>query len=137
MRRRGGDWFAASPGWGLVDARTGRTVDPPALVSDEKIEMTPWDLQSFAVQVVRDPLVGAGRELMSWSDNPDVSPSLWFVGDSGPEWVEVAAARCTAVEALPPRQVSRCPPRLHRAGVQGPLRLRGLRRQSAGNVCRR
>jgi hypothetical protein len=24
-----------------VDARSGRTVDPPALVSDEKIEMTP------------------------------------------------------------------------------------------------
>lgn len=56
-----------------MDARTGRTVDPPALVSDEKIEMTPWELQSFAVQVVRDPLADAGR-------------SLWFVGESGPEW---------------------------------------------------
>jgi len=32
---------AASPDGGLVDARSGRTVDPPALVSDEKIEMTP------------------------------------------------------------------------------------------------
>ena len=92
----------AQPRLGVVDVRAGRTVDPPALVFDEKIEMTPRELQSFAVQVVRDQLADAGRQLMSWSDNSDVNPSLWFVGDSGPEWVVVAAARYRAGDALPP-----------------------------------
>ena len=76
MRRRGGEWVTGSPGWGLVDARTGSIVDLPALVSAEDIEMTEWELQSFAVQVVRDQLVNEGRQLMSWSDNPEVNPSL-------------------------------------------------------------
>ena len=93
MRRRGGEWVAASPGWGLVGARTGSIVDPPALVSEEDIEMTEWELQSFAVQVVRDQLVKERRPLMSWSDNPEVNPSLGFVGDAGPEWVVIRAVR--------------------------------------------
>ena len=52
--------------------------------------------------MVRDQFADAGRQLISLSDNPDVSPSLWLVGDSGPEWVVVAAARYPAGEALPP-----------------------------------
>ena len=58
------------PRWGLVDARTGSIVDPPALVSAEDIEMTEREIQSFAVQVVREQLVKEGRQLMSWADNP-------------------------------------------------------------------
>ena len=75
MRRRGGEWVAVGPGWGLVDARTGSIVDPPALVSVEDIEMTEWELQSFAVQVVRDQLVKEGRQLMSWTRRPPVLSS--------------------------------------------------------------
>ena len=30
---------------------------------------------------------------MSSQGNPDVNPSIWFVGDQGPEWVVVRAAR--------------------------------------------
>jgi hypothetical protein len=99
---RGGEWVTVSPDWGLVDARTGSIVDPPALVSGEDIEMTEWELQSFAVQVVRDQLVNEGRQLMSWSDNPEVNPSLWFVGDAGPEWVVIRAARFPEGEAPRP-----------------------------------
>jgi hypothetical protein len=39
---------------GLVDAQTGRPINPVALVNDELIEMTDWELQDFAVQIVRD-----------------------------------------------------------------------------------
>jgi hypothetical protein len=71
-------------GWGLIDAETGRMlIDPISFVSDEKIEMTDWELQDFAVQVVRDDLKTSGRELMSWNGNPEVMPSIWFVGDQG------------------------------------------------------
>lgn len=93
MRRRGGRWQPAAPGWGLVELSSGRPVDPPALATDEPVEMTDWELQDYGVQVVREHLKEAGRALMSWQSNPDVDPSLWFVGDRSPEWVVVRVAR--------------------------------------------
>jgi hypothetical protein len=42
-------WSPDLPGWGLLDERTGRPVDPVALVTDEKIEMTAWERQDIAV----------------------------------------------------------------------------------------
>ena len=107
------------PRWGLVDARTGSIVDPPALVSAEDIEMTEWELQSFAVHVVRDQLVKPWRQLMSWSDNPEVNPSLWFVGDAGPEWVVIRAARFPEGEAPRPANFATIQQRFEARGFQG------------------
>lgn len=42
------------------------------------IEMTDWELQDFAAQVVRQQLEKQGRQLMSWQGNPSVDPSLWL-----------------------------------------------------------
>ncbi len=95
MRRMvaGGTWVVDGPGWGLIDAETGASVDPVALVSDEKIEMTPWELHDMAVQIVRDQLKLEGVKLMSWQSNPTVDPSIWFVGKTKrPEWVVVRSA---------------------------------------------
>jgi hypothetical protein len=102
MRRRGTEWSAEGPGWGFFDLRTGRPIDPVALISDELVEMTDWELQDFAVMVVKDQLAKQGRTLMSWQGNPSVDPSIWFVGDHGPEWVVVRAARYPAKSVEPP-----------------------------------
>lgn len=102
MRRRSNEWIAEGSGWGFLDIRTGRPIDPVALISDELIEMTDWELQDFAVMVVKDQLVKQGRTLMSWQGNPTVNPSIWFVGDHGPEWVVVRAARYPAQSVEPP-----------------------------------
>jgi len=93
MRYRAGKWEPEAAGWGLVDARTGKVLDPIAHVSDERIEMTDWELQDFAVEVVRVHLEKAGMKQLSWQSNPVVEPSIWFVGDNGPEWVVVRAVR--------------------------------------------
>ena len=77
------------------------------MVSDEKIEMSDWELQDFAVQIVREQLEKEGRKIMSWQGNPDVDPSLWFVGNHGPEWVVVRAARYPERDASPPANWSR------------------------------
>jgi hypothetical protein len=114
MRYRAGAWATDAAGWGLIDARTGKTIDPMAHVTDERIEMTDWELQDFAVQVVRDNLEKAGRKVMSWQGNPAVNPSIWFLGDSGPEWVVVRAVRYPRTKAGPPanwQQIAeRCAP---------------------------
>jgi hypothetical protein len=102
MRQRAEGWEPAEAGWGLLDARTGETIDPVVLVSDERIEMTNWELQDFAVQIVRGHLEKTGSKLMSWNTNPEVNPSIWFVGKSGPEWVVIRAARSPLTQAEPP-----------------------------------
>jgi hypothetical protein len=112
MRCRAGAWAPEGTGWGLVDARTGTAVDPVRLVSDETIEISDWELQDFAVQIVRDHLERTGKKLMSWQSNPAVSPSIWFVGESGPAWVVVRAVRYPRTKADPPANwnqiVKRC-----------------------------
>ena len=54
MRRTGGEWQPTEAGWGLVDPNSEKSIDPTSLVTDEKIEMTEWELHDFAVQIVRD-----------------------------------------------------------------------------------
>lgn len=65
MRRSSEGWRPELGGWGLMDARTGHAVDPFALVNRDEIEMTDWELQDFAVQVVRGQLTKTGRPIMS------------------------------------------------------------------------
>ena len=101
MRRSRTEWAPALPGWGLIALTTGASIDPLGLVSDALIEMTEWEMQDLAVQIVRDQLVAQGRQIMSSQGNPNVDPALWFVGDAGPEWVVVRAYRAT--ERGPPR----------------------------------
>lgn len=106
MRQAAGSWTPALPGWGLLDARSGAAVDPVALVTDERIEMTDWELHDFAVSVVRGHVMNdLRRPLMSFSSNPSVDPSLWFIGSHGPEWAIVRAARYPTFEAPLPGNV--------------------------------
>ncbi len=105
MRKKmfGKGWDAERPGWGLLDAETQKPIDPVALVSDAKVEMTAWERHDMAVQVVRDYLQNQKFELMSWQGNPKVDPSIWFIGKSGqPEWVVVRCAMFPASTAPRP-----------------------------------
>ncbi len=57
----------------------------------------------MAVQVVRDYLEKQGFELKSWQGNPEVDPSIWFVGKTKrPEWVVVRSAKFPSNNAARP-----------------------------------
>ena len=114
MLKRGGQWIPASSDWGLASIPEtniqpphpdayGLPIVPPALVTSEKIEMTDWELQDFAVQIVRNSL--AYEKVMSWNADPAVSPSLWFAGEDGPEWIIVKAVRYPEMNAEPPNNI--------------------------------
>lgn len=99
----GGSWVADTPGWGLLNAESRKPINPVSLVTEEKIEMTSWELHDMAVQVVRDYLEKEGFELMSWQGNPEVDPSIWFVGKTRkPEWVVVRSAKFPSSKAERP-----------------------------------
>jgi len=103
MKKIGAEWRPVIPGWGLIDARTSKPFNPLELISDEQIEMTPWELQDFAVQVVRNYLNDQGCEIMSFNSHPGVNPSIWFVRDNIPEWVMVNYVLFPAMEIATPK----------------------------------
>lgn len=105
MFNRSGGWRCAAPGWGLLDAKTEKILNPISLATEEKIEMTDWELQDFAVLVVRNDIEKSGKRLMSWQSDPRVNPSIWFEGDKGPEWVVVRSARWPERDAEVPRDI--------------------------------
>ena len=95
-------WKPAYPDWGLIDCVTGASVIPPDLTTEDPVEITDWELHDFAVQTVRDCIAKEGHKIMSFCGNPSLDPSVWFVGDDGPEWVVVRAVRYPEKEAQIP-----------------------------------
>ena len=107
MRFDGQSWETAEPGWGLIDDISGKLINPIELISDEKIEMSNWEQHDFAVQVVRDFITEKlGHQLMSSQGNPAVDPSIWFVGENGPEWVVVRSVKYPEQEASRPENMT-------------------------------
>lgn len=106
VKKRGNRLLPALPGWGLVHAQTNELLDPATLVTSDDIELTDWELHDFAILVVRNDLQDKGRQIMSWASDPEVNPSLWFIGDSGPEWAIVRAARHPQTSAEPPEDIA-------------------------------
>ena len=106
MQLVGGEWVSEFPDWGLLDLRSGVPIDPIALISNEKFLMTDWELHDFAVQIVRDHVTKKlGHQLMSSQGNPKVDPSLWFVGDEGPEWVLVKEVKAPKIKPEIPANI--------------------------------
>jgi len=103
MKKNGVEWCPALTDWGLINAHTRKPFNPVDLISDEKIEMTQWELQDFAVQVVRNYLSDQGFEIMSFNSAPAAHPSIWFVRDKQPEWVEVSYALYPSMEIERPQ----------------------------------
>ena len=88
--------------WALRHAVTGESVNPDHLVSDERIEMSDWELLDFAVQVVRESLEGTGERVTEWQTNPRIDPCIWFVQGERLAWVVVRAARYPSPDPDPP-----------------------------------
>lgn len=102
MRQRISTWEPASAGWGLSHAETGQAVSPPALVSDELVEMSAWELHDFAIQVVANYLENNGKRVFSKQSSLEIDPSIWFEDSSGPSFVVVREARYPVQDAQRP-----------------------------------
>lgn len=107
MKKLHGEWLPQLTGWGLLHALKRTAINPIELISDALVEMTDWELQDFAVQVVRTQLEQEGHQIMSYQSDPGVDPSIWFVGKNGPEWVAVRAARWPASHAPRPSSIEK------------------------------
>ena len=80
-------------GWGLLHAATKERIDPLALVSDELIEMSDWEVHDFAISVVENKLEEEGKKVYSTCSDINLNPSLWFVENNLHYWVVVRGQR--------------------------------------------
>lgn len=107
MKKLKGEWHPQYSGWGLLHVLKRTPINPVELISDNPIEMTDWELQDFAVQVVSTYLEQEGHQIMSYQSDPGVDPSIWFIGKYGPEWVAVRAARWPASHVQRPSSIEK------------------------------
>ena len=79
------------PGWNLSHPESGAAVVPEDLVDDVKVEMSEWELQNFAIQIVRGHIEkNAGGKILSFCDVMGIDPQVWFEDDQGKRsWVIV------------------------------------------------
>jgi hypothetical protein len=105
VQRAGGEFRPAIGGWGLQDARTGQPVDPGALVSDERIEMSDWEIHDAATQFVAAELEKSGCGVLSRHSSFRFDPAIWFRDDRGPAFVVVRSGRFPLDNAPRPRHL--------------------------------
>ncbi|MDR2406391.1 MAG: hypothetical protein LBE27_08495 [Deltaproteobacteria bacterium] len=91
MKNIGGIWLPIVPGWGLLDAFSKVSVSPESFPPGESIPLSQWELQDRAVASILSGLDPAS--IVSFTNHPYLSPSIWYEGESGLEWVIVRRAR--------------------------------------------
>ena len=96
------DWRPVLPDWGLVGPSTGIAVRPPALLVNDPVPATDWELHDFAVNIVGEHLMQMRQKVVAWNTDPATNPSIWFEGGGQPSWVIVRAYRAPAKSAERP-----------------------------------
>ncbi len=97
-----GTWRPTNKGWGLISAKDGAAVNPPDLVTDEKIEMTDWELHDFAIQAAKMHLMQEGETILAAHSNPNIQPCIWLNNEQGSaQWVVVQAVRWPEEAKIP------------------------------------
>lgn len=106
QRDSAGKWQVVDHRWGLTNPETGEEIFPPDLVTEEKIEMSEWELKDLAIQTVTNKLKEQGCQIASHCSDPGVDPSIWFA-DEKEVWsyAIVRAVRYPTMEASIPHNL--------------------------------
>lgn len=100
-----GMWRPKHGGWGLLDVGSRKAITPLDFVSDKLIEMTDWELQDFAIQIVCSALDKEGKTVFSKQSSTEIDPSIWFQDQAAPSYVIVRAGRYPSTDLPLPRNV--------------------------------
>lgn len=80
----------AEKGWNLIDARTNDKISPQLLATEELTKMSNWELNNFAIQIVRKDIENEGNAILSFCDLLEINPQIWFEDKLGNmNWVVV------------------------------------------------
>jgi len=98
-------WLPSYGQSGLLDAFTGESLNPFDLASDEKVEMSDWEIHDFAIQIVSNYISENIGEVKNAQSNPEIFPAIWFQSESQTSYVIVSAVRYPVKRALPPHNM--------------------------------
>ena len=88
FRMRASTLEPLSDGWNLLDSRTGEIIQPQEMGTDDLTEVSRWELQDWAVTFVVAGLRKKGFKILSYTDDPDITPQIWFENSQGQRtWV--------------------------------------------------
>ena len=60
------------------------------MASNERTRMSKWELNNFAIQIVRNDIEKEGNQILSFCDLPELNPQIWFKNKKGETgWVIV------------------------------------------------
>jgi hypothetical protein len=75
-------------GWNLVHAETGEPVRPEGLATEERIPLSEWELDNWAVSIAIQHLEADKYEILSYSDLLGYAPQVWFKDAADkPNWL--------------------------------------------------
>ena len=100
-----GEYERIIQGWNLVHAETERPIDPVELISEELIEMSPWEVHDFGVLTVVNEIKKEGGEIFSYQSVLNIDPSIWFKRDGKGFYVIVRAVRYPELDAKRPENL--------------------------------
>ena len=79
--------------WNLYHLITNEPIDPIIIASDEKVPMSEWEYNNFAIFQVMQYLNKQGLKIHSFCDAPDITPQIWFQDKEGKTaWIIVKYA---------------------------------------------
>ena len=127
MKRHGtGEWRPVTSGWGLLSIKDEGVIDPPSLISEELIEISEWEMQDMAVQVVRGILEDQGHKVESWQGSPHLNPSIWYLKDGVRTWVIVRPCKYPEQQGKLPSEVMSLTQKFEAQGFLGECGLVSL-----------
>ena len=69
--------------WNLWHAETGKSLDPVSFATNERIEMSEWELRNFAIGIARQEVEKKNWKVSSFCDVLQIDPQIWFEDDKG------------------------------------------------------
>lgn len=70
-------------GWNLFHVETNKKINPLEMADDTPVLMSAYEMQNFAIQIVRNQLEKEGLRIESFCDAPTVLPHIWFRDKEG------------------------------------------------------
>ena len=73
-----GEFERIFPDWNLIHSETKNPINPVELISEELVEMSPWEIHDVGIQTVADQIKKDGGEVGSFQSVLNIDPAIWF-----------------------------------------------------------
>lgn len=78
------------PHLNLIHSSTNKSFNPIEIAISDETEMSLWEINNFAIQIVLEDLHKKGYKINSYCDLPGIEPQIWFTDETGnPCWILV------------------------------------------------